>query len=93
MLSVVQRYNFESESQPSNAGQNHLGSCYQLFKDTILKANHNEVEGCHWYCRVVISCSKIQFWKRITTNGFKEGQLVGLLSVVQRYNFESESQR
>ena len=42
-------------------------SCFQWFKDTNLKANHNSIER-HIHSRLVVSNgSKILIWKQITT--------------------------
>ena len=38
---MVQRYKFESKSQPADNAADIAGSCFQWFKGTNLKANHN----------------------------------------------------
>ena len=38
---MVQRYKFESKSQHNNIDVNMLECCFQWFKGTNLKANHN----------------------------------------------------
>jgi len=43
------------------------GSCFQWFKDTNLKANHNDFGNWHTACLVVSNGSKILIWKQITT--------------------------
>ena len=44
-----------------------FGGCFQWFKDTNLKANHNLVALC-WFSNFVVSNgSKILIWKQITT--------------------------
>ena len=42
-------------------------SCFQWFKDTNLKANHNRISSLVWNCSVVSNGSKILIWKQITT--------------------------
>ena len=42
-------------------------SCFQWFKDTNLKANHNDHHPIHLYPYVVSNGSKILIWKQITT--------------------------
>ena len=41
MLLILQRYYFESESQLGDNGQAFEAGCCLSYKDTILKANHN----------------------------------------------------
>ena len=41
MLLILQRYYFESESQPMRQFITHRQRCCLSYKDTILKANHN----------------------------------------------------
>ncbi len=67
LYSVWQRYNFESNLQPS--------SKFNVF---IL---------------AVFSMTKIQFWKQFTTARKRHHARVGLYSVWQRYNFESNLQQ
>ena len=43
-------------------------SCFQWFKDTNLKANHNEQGGISYSKGVVSNGSKILIWKQITTS-------------------------
>ena len=38
---MVQRYKFESKSQPMDKDMAERISCFQWFKDTNLKVNHN----------------------------------------------------
>ena len=45
-------------------------SCIQWFKDTNLKANHNEADGCRSWPWAVFNGSKILIWKQITTIRF-----------------------
>ena len=41
--------------------------CFQWFKDTNLKANHNLAEFVNDYVKAVSNGSKILIWKQITT--------------------------
>ena len=41
LFPMVQRYKFESKSQLRNSNSKIIGSCFQWFKDTNLKVNHN----------------------------------------------------
>ena len=45
-----------------------LTSCFQWFKDTKMKANHNHYQLAHIYAHVVSNGSKILKWKQITTD-------------------------
>ena len=45
-----------------------LGSCFQWFKDTNLKANHNNSGPNVGWLSVVSNGSKILIWKQITTS-------------------------
>ena len=44
-----------------------LSNCFQWFKDTNLKANHNVINGGINYVMIVSNGSKILIWKQITT--------------------------
>ena len=44
-------------------------SCFQWFKDTNLKANHNKFRKIPTCTRAVFNGSKILIWKQITTKG------------------------
>ena len=41
LFPMVQRYKFESKSQRNAGTASNAGSCFQWFKDTNLKVNHN----------------------------------------------------
>ena len=59
--------------------------CLQWFKDTSLKANHNQKQ---WFLRisiVVSNGSKILVWKQITTGAPRLAQELTLSPMVQRY--------
>ena len=50
-------------------------SCIQWFKDTNLKANHNQYLIMFWYVIAVFNGSKILIWKQITTVPMKRALL------------------
>ena len=59
--------------------------CFQWFKDTNLKANHNGFHAGHKVTKVVSNGSKILIWKQITTNTKKAKKWLQLFPMVQRY--------
>ena len=59
--------------------------CFQWFKDTNLKANHNKKWSAHWQNLVVSNGSKILIWKQITTICHKTIKIIWLFPMVQRY--------
>ena len=118
LLLILQRYYFESESQPCWCASLYWFSCCLSYKDTILKANHSlrsvtlamlslllilqryyfesesqqKLVEYRFYTAVAYP-TKILFWKRITAIWNKIVRLQMLLLILQRYYFESESQR
>ena len=46
--------------------------CFQWFKDTKMKANHNNFPSCHSERETVSNGSKILKWKQITTYTLRE---------------------
>ena len=68
-------------------------SCVIRYKDTNLKAIHNY--GLHGAAlhSAVSSDTKIQIWKQFTTEPTRENQTTPLCHPIQRYKFESNSQR
>ena len=60
-------------------------SCFQWFKDTNLKANHNAAAIAYVEESVVSNGSKILIWKQITTGLPQLGQQFLLFPMVQRY--------
>ena len=64
---MVQRYKFESKSQPAVHRCAIQQRCFQWFKGTNLKANHNMNWPLLFPCRAVSNGSKVQIWKQITT--------------------------
>ena len=59
--------------------------CFQWFKDTNLKANHNICISCDYINIVVSNGSKILIWKQITTVEPTGISRVKLFPMVQRY--------
>ena len=57
---MVQRYKFESKSQPKLFDDATIKGCFQWFKDTNLKVNHNESKYGIKQSEVVSNGSKIQ---------------------------------
>ena len=57
---MVQRYKFESKSQPVGEYGPETLSCFQWFKDTNLKVNHNKKFVVNVSIMVVSNGSKIQ---------------------------------
>ena len=62
----------------------HFG-CFQWFKDTNLKANHNKTDLIHTDTSVVSNGSKILIWKQITTAHRVVLLVFVLFPMVQRY--------
>ena len=60
-------------------------SCFQWFKDTNLKANHNLSDTANIQRFVVSNGSKILIWKQITTPIVDNYFLIQLFPMVQRY--------
>ena len=59
--------------------------CFQWFKDTNLKANHNCTVDFDRIQNVVSNGSKILIWKQITTQKRKKANTLMLFPMVQRY--------
>ena len=93
LLLILQRYYFESESQPSTLAGLITPSCCLSYKDTILKANHSPRQYVRLRCEAVAYPTKILFWKRITADTGLSFLCPKLLLILQRYYFESESQQ
>ena len=66
--------------------------CFQWFKGTNLKANHNVLSFLYVFVFVVSNGSKVQIWKQITTVEPRARGCEPLFPMVQRYKFESKSQ-
>ena len=93
LLLILQRYYFESESQPFIDCENLISCCCLSYKDTILKANHSILSDVITHFLAVAYPTKILFWKRITATSVHVSGKVRLLLILQRYYFESESQQ
>ena len=93
MLLILQRYYFESESQLDGVDSYKDAGCCLSYKDTILKANHNYFVFIVTFFWDVAYPTKILFWKRITTSKARWITRARMLLILQRYYFESESQR
>ena len=89
---MVQRYKFESKSQQKVRPPRATCGCFQWFKGTNLKANHNARTIFLLSFLVVSNGSKVQIWKQITTPMQQKLQAASLFPMVQRYKFESKSQ-
>ena len=59
--------------------------CFQWFKDTNLKANHNLLLCMSTFMPAVSNGSKILIWKQITTAGRRGPYQTMLFPMVQRY--------
>ncbi len=88
----MQRYKFESNSQPIDGKEPAVGCCAYLCKDTNLKAIHNLCLGGWLLYIVVLTYAKIQIWKQFTTKRLKCSHRQSLCLPMQRYKFESNSQ-
>ena len=64
---LIQRYKFESNSQPFFNLSTTSTCCIIWYKDTNLKAIHNACLQASRRERVVLSDTKIQIWKQFTT--------------------------
>ena len=93
LLLILQRYYFESESQQQALNDIIPAGCCLSYKDTILKANHSYIRRRSSFSAAVAYPTKILFWKRITADVYKRPSWLLLLLILQRYYFESESQR
>ena len=93
LLLILQRYYFESESQRCKLRKCFASSCCLSYKDTILKANHSTIRLPCFISPAVAYPTKILFWKRITAITDGVNAVSVLLLILQRYYFESESQR
>ena len=60
LFPMVQRYKFESKSQRHAASDAFMSGCFQWFKDTNLKVNHNCSRSYILHLAVVSNGSKIQ---------------------------------
>ena len=88
----IQKYKFESKSQPWAAECHRVEGCINQYKNTNLKANHNCSFAPMWYAAAVSTNTKIQIWKQITTKGEFIFEADQLYQPIQKYKFESKSQ-
>ena len=93
LLSNVQRAEVESKSQQYLVNAGETVSCYQMYKELKLKANHNKEQQHKIVSTVVIKCTKSWSWKQITTRPHIASFPCWLLSNVQRAEVESKSQQ
>ena len=89
----IQKYKFESKSQPLTSSYRHWNSCINQYKNTNLKANHNDKLARIFDGRAVSTNTKIQIWKQITTIKELWNGWLMLYQPIQKYKFESKSQR
>ena len=93
MYYLIQRYKFESNSQQDRTAHTRQVRCIIWYKDTNLKAIHNRLRPIVSFSLVVLSDTKIQIWKQFTTHTHIAVRQWGLYYLIQRYKFESNSQR
>ena len=89
----IQRYKFESNSQQRRLSPSNSMSCVIRYKDTNLKAIHNCHQEQPLRVHAVSSDTKIQIWKQFTTGRMSNMSRSTLCHPIQRYKFESNSQR
>ena len=89
----IQRYKFESNSQPFRCVSSGKVCCVIRYKDTNLKAIHNEISTTMNSLFAVSSDTKIQIWKQFTTERNSPLYAHMLCHPIQRYKFESNSQQ
>ena len=88
----IQKYKFESKSQPHVVSCDTDNSCINQYKNTNLKANHN-FDKCRGIRKDAVSTNtKIQIWKQITTYLSILILIILLYQPIQKYKFESKSQ-
>ena len=89
----IQKYKFESKSQRIGVLIALDDRCITQYKNTNLKANHNAYELREAYKAGVSPNTKIQIWKQITTIRVWPSQGRQVYHPIQKYKFESKSQR
>ena len=60
-------------------------SCFQWFKDTKMRANHNALFDMPYTSSAVSNGSKILKWEQITTHNRNSASQIQLFPMVQRY--------
>ena len=68
VFTVLQRYDFESNSQPNAWSLWKRHGCLPYCKGTILKAIHNTLRTTHSLEQGVYRIAKVRFWKQFTTS-------------------------
>ena len=66
--------------------------CLPYCKGTILKAIHNCINYQIFRAKGVYRIAKVRFWKQFTTERLKPLKEARVFTVLQRYDFESNSQ-
>ena len=89
----IQKYKFESKSQHSCDETAFRPRCINQYKNTNLKANHNWLWIAKHGSKAVSTNTKIQIWKQITTPFTQFQTITRLYQPIQKYKFESKSQR
>ena len=89
----IQKYKFESKSQPNKNADTAGKRCITQYKNTNLKANHNCVRRQITPPIGVSPNTKIQIWKQITTREVFSKSLNMVYHPIQKYKFESKSQQ
>ena len=69
---MVQRYKFESKSQQFWSGAKENASCFQWFKGTNLKANHNGDGIAETVCRLFPMVQRYKFESKSQQNTRKK---------------------
>ena len=93
VFTVLQRYDFESNSQRSRGNGRIYVWCLPYCKGTILKAIHNSSYECSLLVKGVYRIAKVRFWKQFTTCITFIYPVAAVFTVLQRYDFESNSQQ
>ena len=93
MYHPIQKYKFESKSQRSSGLSKNISRCITQYKNTNLKANHNSLWRHTATALGVSPNTKIQIWKQITTAALLERHGYRVYHPIQKYKFESKSQR
>ena len=93
MCDTLQRYKFESNSQPWWHSVVESLRCVIPCKDTNLKAIHNGTSNEALRISDVWYPAKIQIWKQFTTGWLILPKREAMCDTLQRYKFESNSQR
>ena len=88
----IQKYKFESKSQPEVVAFEADPGCINQYKNTNLKANHNTRGDPSEFIPAVSTNTKIQIWKQITTYVPPRLDEGTLYQPIQKYKFESKSQ-